>query len=281
MKKSRMSPWRPHANRKERHLIAAVKTASRTEIIILFTTTMSSLAAAAAVVVSIYQYSVSREQLVAADRNRSIESLTEKVRKTCEILGEIKISPSFARRESTNSPVNPGDVENIEKYVSAIVEDYSAAEKEGRMFFDVEKVNEIATSGEFEQRYRQAYKDLRSASQTVRLWAADEDIETLDKIVTHGFGPLDPETLISVPNLLAKTISSSFTGSAFTEMQFAWTYCSSLESIVVDWAKNREIRFPTVNVLPVTSKADADKQVQQIGRVSVDLTERLHGSADR
>lgn len=242
----------------------------RLDALMVVATIMSSLAATAAVVIAVYQYGVARDQLVAADRNRNIQTMTEQVRVICQMLAEIGVPYDTMHRPGVVPPVMPTKPEEIEAYTRLMMDDLSTAEKEGRLFYDVDKVKQRQISEEFAKSYKQHYSDLMSSAQTVRLWIADSDSDTLRRISNYGFDVLDPQFMLP-DELLKQSQDDSFNDKVwsvrFDSFQLASLYCSVLEPLIIDWAKGRDVKFPMFSPIPTVTRQTAERQVRENGRI--------------
>lgn len=270
MKKTHIRPWPRNDERKNREELLKEKRRSRLDTMMVIATIMSSIATTVAVVIAIYQYGVARDQLVAADRNRSIQTMTEQVRVTCQMLGEIGVKPDTIHRPGLMLPLKPTEPKDVEKYGRLLLEDLSTAEEEGRLFYDLDKVKNREIDEAFVTAYSQHYSDLMSSAQTVRLWIGDADIDALQRIKNLAFFVLDPRLVL--PDSLLKQNSQDrsydkFQSVAFDTYQMASLYCGVLEPLIIDWAKGKDVSLPKFTPIPTVTRQTAEQQVREDGRI--------------
>lgn len=233
-------------------------------------TIMSSIATTVAVVIAVYQYGVARDQLVAADRNRSIQAMTEQVRAICQLLDSIGLEKETAHRPGLLVPQTGSDLKDPKYSWDLIAEDLLKAGEEGRVYYDLDKVRKRKVSSEFREQYGKYYSDLVSSAQTVRLWIADHDIETLQSIKNYALDRLDPQVALPIKILEERADDQAFYkfhSIHFDAFQLATSYCGVLESTIVDWAKGKGVAFPKFTPLPAVTKDEAQRMVRENGKV--------------
>jgi hypothetical protein len=238
-------------------------------------TILSSIATTAAVVVAIYQYAVARDQLVAADRNRTIQTMTDHARALCAMLAEISITKSVLSVHDRPKPDTLLDELALEARIKTIVTSVSNAEKEGRLYYDAEKVRARTITDKFRADYASAYNDFSSATQTVRLWIDDDDSESLRRLTAPALSFLYPNSALpdmSTDDTVDRTMLASGIFAKMQEIQFetyqaAQGVCQNLESRIVDWAKGKNVKNNSLNILPVLTAEEAEKKFKEEGKL--------------
>lgn len=166
----------------------------RLDAMMVIATILSSIATTAAVVVGVYQYGVARDQLVAADRNRSIQMMTEHARTVCRMVEQLKVVQDIVNRPSRPT-IGSIDRGMEREFAREILDDLMKADIENRVFYDLEKVEKISIPTIFRDEYAKAYADLRSAAQTTRLWIAERDEAGLRALDEEGFEAMNPRII--------------------------------------------------------------------------------------
>ncbi len=205
---------------------------------------------------------------MAADRNRTIQTMTDQARSVCAMLTEISITKSIYMTHKRPEPGTFLDKQKLDAYTAEIVLNAKNAEKEGRFYYDAQKVRERKISEEFRVAYTTAYTDFRSAAQTVRLWIDDEDAESLQHLTETAYGLLDPNNALpplssDEPTGLVSTLQEL----QFTVFQSALGICESLEERIVDWAKGKSFKPYSFILLPVLTAEEAEKQYNELGKL--------------
>lgn len=270
MKRSHIRPWPRDDARKNREEAQRTRRRDRLDAMMVIATILSSIATTAAVIVGFYQYTVARDQLVAADRNRSIQAMAEQVRSVCQMLEETKIERSIVQRPTLKEPSGEFEQDDLVRWAREMVDDVMSADDEDRVYFGAEAVKNRNVSPEFRTAYATRFKDLRSSAQTARLWIDDAFVADLDSLDANGFALLNPRLVLPITSIVKDDLLEKFfpeQEAKFNNFQMAWSLCPRFETVIVDLAKGKGLNFPEFDVRPILTKENAEAIVREEGRL--------------